>query len=101
MSDYGTEHFSKSGIEYGDDLVIYQAGSCEKCSGTGYKGRMGIHELMDGTKTIKSLIKQAAPTDKLFEQAMQEGMSTLKQDGIHKAFKGFTDIVEVKRVCIV
>ena len=56
---------------------------------------------MDGTKTIKSLIKQAAPTDlKLFEQAIEEGMSTLKQDGIQKAFKGFTDLVEVKRVCI-
>ena len=56
---------------------------------------------MDGTKTIKRLIKQAAPTDQIFEQAINEGMSTLKQDGIHKAFKGFTDITEVKRVCIV
>jgi type II secretory ATPase GspE/PulE/Tfp pilus assembly ATPase PilB-like protein len=62
---------------------------------------MGIHELMDGTKMIKSLIKQAAPTDKLFEQAIAEGMTTLKQDGIHKTFNGFTDIAEVKRVCIV
>ena len=98
--DYGSAYFPKSGIEYSEDLTIYRAGSCEKCSGTGYKGRMGIHELMDGSKTIKSLIKQAAPTDKLFEQAIEEGMSTLKQDGIHKAFKGFTDLVEVKRVCI-
>jgi type II secretory ATPase GspE/PulE/Tfp pilus assembly ATPase PilB-like protein len=47
------------------------------------------------------LIKQAAPTDKLFSQAIEEGMSTLKQDGIHKAFKGITDITEVKRVCII
>ena len=101
IEDYGSAYFPKSGIEYSDDLKLYRAGSCDKCSGTGYKGRMGIHELMDGSKTIKSLIKQAAPTDKLFEQAIAEGMSTLKQDGIHKAFKGFTDIVEVKRVCIV
>jgi type II secretory ATPase GspE/PulE/Tfp pilus assembly ATPase PilB-like protein len=62
---------------------------------------MGIHELMNGSKTIKKLIKQAAPTDQLFAQAIEEGMSTLKQDGIHKMFKGITDIAEVKRVCIV
>jgi type II secretory ATPase GspE/PulE/Tfp pilus assembly ATPase PilB-like protein len=99
--DYGAEDFPKAGIEYSEDLKIFRAGSCEKCSGTGYKGRMGIHELMDGTKTIKSLIKQATPTDKLFSQAIEEGMSTLKQDGIKKAFKGHTDIIEVKRVCIV
>lgn len=100
VEDYGAEHFEKSGLEYSDDLILYHAGSCEKCSGTGYKGRMGIHELMDGTKMIKRLIKQAAPTDQIFEQAIKEGMSTLKQDGIHKAFKGFTDMTEVKRVCI-
>ena len=101
VEDYGAEYFDKSGLEYTDDLVLYRAGSCEKCSGTGYKGRMGIHELMDGTKTIKKLIKQAAPTDQIFAQAIEEGMSTLKQDGIQKTFKGVTDIAEVKRVCIV
>lgn len=101
VEDYGSEYFDKSGIEYSDDLTIYRAGSCEKCSGTGYKGRMGIHELMDGSKTIKSLIKQAAPTNQLFEKAIEEGMTTLKQDGINKTFLGFTDIAEVKRVCIV
>jgi type II secretory ATPase GspE/PulE/Tfp pilus assembly ATPase PilB-like protein len=101
VEDYGAEYFEKSGIEYTDDLLINRAGSCEKCSGTGYKGRMGIHELMDGTKTIKKLIKQAAPTDQIFAQAIEEGMSTLKQDGIQKMFKGVTDIAEVKRVCII
>ena len=101
IADYGAEYWEKSGLAYADELVLYRAGSCEKCSGTGYKGRMGIHELMDGTKTIKRLIKQAAPTDELFAKAIEEGMSTLKQDGIKKAFKGYTDMIEVKRVCIV
>jgi type II secretory ATPase GspE/PulE/Tfp pilus assembly ATPase PilB-like protein len=62
---------------------------------------MGIHELMDGSRSVKRLIKQAAPTEQLFSQAIEEGMSTLKQDGIKKAFKGYTDMIEVKRVCIV
>ena len=101
VEDYGAEYFGKSGIEYTDDVIISRAGSCEKCSGTGYKGRMGIHELMDGTKTVKKLIKQAAPTDQIFAQAIEEGMFTLKQDGIQKMFQGITDFAEVKRVCIV
>jgi type II secretory ATPase GspE/PulE/Tfp pilus assembly ATPase PilB-like protein len=99
-ADYGDENFANSGLTYSDQLTLHKPGSCEKCSGTGYKGRMGIHELMEGTRAIKKLIKQSAPADQLFEQAIHEGMNTLKQDGIHKSFAGFTDITEVKRVCI-
>ena len=99
--DYGAGNFAASGLEYSDALMLNKPGSCEKCSGTGYKGRMGIHELMEGTKAIKKLIKQSAPADQLFELAIKEGMNTLKQDGIHKSFRGFTDISEVKRVCII
>ena len=73
---------------------------CEKCSGTGYKGGLGIHELMEDSGTIKGLIKKQATSDILFEQAIMEGMTTLKQDGIMKAFSGATDITEVRRVCI-
>ena len=98
--DYGPDHFANAGVVYDDQLMLNKPGSCEKCSGTGYKGRMGIHELMEGTRAIKKLIKQSAPADQLFERAIQEGMNTLKQDGIHKSFAGFTDITEVKRVCI-
>jgi len=100
VSDFGKEHFHRTGLQHGKDLKIFRPGSCEKCSGTGYKGRMGIHELMEGTKEIKRLIKQAAPTEQLFQQAMSEGMMTLKQDGIVKVFQGHTDLQEVKRVCI-
>jgi type II secretory ATPase GspE/PulE/Tfp pilus assembly ATPase PilB-like protein len=98
--DYGLDLFANAGVVYDDQLMLSKPGSCEKCSGTGYKGRMGIHELMEGTRAIKKLIKQSAPADQLFERAIQEGMNTLKQDGIHKSFAGFTDITEVKRVCI-
>ncbi len=99
-ADYGQEFFDSSGLTYSDQLTLHKPGSCDKCSGTGYKGRMGIHELMEGTRAVKKLIKQAAPADQLFDQAIREGMNTLKQDGFHKSFAGFTDITEVKRVCI-
>ncbi len=98
--DYGKEYFENSGIEYDKEMMLYQAGGCEKCSGTGYRGRMGIHELMEGTPEVKLMIKQRAGTEDILEQAMKEGMSTLKQDGIMKVFQGITDMAEVRRVCI-
>jgi len=61
---------------------------------------MGIHEMMEGTISIKKMIKKQAPTDELFKKAAEEGMYTLKQDGILKVLGGFTDISEVRRVCI-
>ena len=57
--------FEKAGIQYDSDLVLKAPGSCEKCSGTGYRGRMGIHELMEGTPTVKRMIKKQASTEEL------------------------------------
>ncbi len=99
-SDYGREKFTETGIEYSSDLVLYRTGGCEACSGSGFKGRMAIHELMEGTPVMKSLIKRAANTEELFNQAYKDNMTTLKQDGIMKVFKGITDISEIRRVCI-
>ena len=81
-------------------MVLYQAIGCEKCSSTGSRGRMGIHELMEGTPEVKLMIKKQASTETILEQAMKEGMSTLKQDGILKVIQGITDMAEVRRVCI-
>ena len=100
ISDYGKNYFDKTGIEYDTEMVLHQANGCEKCSSTGYRGRMGIHELMEGTPEVKLMIKKQASTETILEQAMKEGMSTLKQDGILKVIQGITDIAEVRRVCI-
>lgn len=100
VRDYGPDAFEQTGITYGPDLTIYAPKGCDQCSGTGYKGRMGIHELMDGTKEIKRMIKKQASAEELFVQASREGMTTLIQDGIAKMFQGYTDMSEVRRVCI-
>ncbi|MBW1797217.1 MAG: type II/IV secretion system protein, partial [Deltaproteobacteria bacterium] len=100
VSDYGKEYFEATGIEFTPDLTLYRPGGCDVCSGTGYKGRLGIHELMAGTPEIKSMIKKQADSEMLFEQTKKDGMTTLKQDGIMKAFQGLTDISEIRRVCI-
>jgi type II secretory ATPase GspE/PulE/Tfp pilus assembly ATPase PilB-like protein len=98
--DYGEAYFERVGIEYSPEMTLYRKMKCDSCSNTGYRGRMGIHELMEGTPEIKLLIKKQATTEQIFEQAMEQSMSTLKQDGILKVFKGLTDIPEVRRVCI-
>ena len=98
--DYGEKYWEQTGIEYDPDLTLYRAVGCTACSNTGYSGRMGIHELMEGTPKIKLMIKKQANTEMLFAQAMKEGMATLRQDGIRKVFKGLTDMSEVRRVCI-
>ena len=100
VNDYGMEHFEGTGIEYSDELRLYAPVGCDECSQTGYKGRMVIHELMEGTARIKQMIKERANLEDLLSQAMKEGMTTLKQDGIEKVFRGLTDISEVRRVCI-
>ncbi len=101
VQEYGPEEFAATGIAYSSDLKLYAPSGCEQCNGTGYKGRVGIHELMDGSNEIKRMIKKQASAEELFRQAKQEGMTTLMQDGIMKVFKGYTDISEVRRVCVV
>jgi type II secretory ATPase GspE/PulE/Tfp pilus assembly ATPase PilB-like protein len=100
LLDYGKDNFEGSGIEYTPDLTLYRPEGCEECSGTGYKGRIGIHELLYGSNEIKRLIKKQAGSDVILEQAIKEGMTSLKQDGIKKVFQGITDMAEVRRVCI-
>jgi len=100
VGEYGVEHFGKTGIEYSENLQLYAPVGCEDCSQSGYKGRMAIHELMEGTPRIKQSIKNRADLETLLSQAFEEGMTTLKQDGIKKMFEGLTDVSEVRRVCI-
>jgi type II secretory ATPase GspE/PulE/Tfp pilus assembly ATPase PilB-like protein len=101
VMDYGgMESFESTGISYSKDLTLQRPVGCESCSDTGYRGRTGIHELIDGTKEIKRLIKKQANAEELKIQAMKDGMNTLKQDGIMKTFNAVTHISEVRRVCI-
>jgi type II secretory ATPase GspE/PulE/Tfp pilus assembly ATPase PilB-like protein len=99
VADYGEDILSH--FQGRPDLRLYRAVGCEECGGTGYKGRIGIHELMFGSKTLKTLIKNQASTEALAAQAYQDGMKTLAQDGILKAFEGLTSIEEIRRVCLI
>jgi len=100
VTAYGENDFKKTGITYSSELKLYAPVGCDQCSGTGYKGRLGIHELMEGTPDIKRMIKKQASAEELFVKAKEEGMTILMQDGILKVFQGHTDMMEVRRVCI-
>ncbi len=97
---YGEEQFQKLNIAYDDKFTLYQPKGCDICDKTGYKGRMGIHELIVATDGIKRLVQKHATVEVIRELAMQEGMTTLLQDGISKSLQGLTDFKQVRRVCI-
>jgi type II secretory ATPase GspE/PulE/Tfp pilus assembly ATPase PilB-like protein len=101
VREYGAEHFDRNvKIAYDDELRLCLPVGCSACSNTGYRGRMGIHELLIGTDSIKQRIQSRAPIDEIRKQAIIDGMTTLKQDGIEKVFQGAIDLRQVRKVCI-
>lgn len=74
---------------------FYTGSRCDKCANTGYKGRKGIHELLNVTDPIKELITENVPSIVLKQKAIELGMTTLRQDGIQNIFEGNTTIEEV------
>jgi type II secretory ATPase GspE/PulE/Tfp pilus assembly ATPase PilB-like protein len=79
---------------------LYRAVGCSACNQTGYKGRIGIHELMTVSPPLKHLIQTRAVVSELLDAAIFAGMRTLKQDGIHKILQGKTDLAQVRAVSI-
>jgi len=101
VREYGAEGFKKNvKIPYSDDLALYKPLGCQACGNTGYRGRMGIHELLMGTDVQKRLIQSCAKMDDIRSQAIKDGMTTLKQDGIKKIFDGYCNLLQVRKVCI-
>ncbi|HOX43292.1 MAG TPA: ATPase, T2SS/T4P/T4SS family [Myxococcota bacterium] len=100
VKDYGEEWFAKTGLAYKPDLTLYKAVGCPECAGTGYRGRIALHELMVGTDPIKRMIQKRSPVEDIRNQAMADGMTTLMQDGIVKVLAGHTDHHQVRAVCI-
>ena len=87
---------------YGHDgqIRFYRHVGCDKCNLTGYKGRIGLHELLIATDDIKKLIQERARVAEIFAAAVEGGMRTLKMDGLEKIMMGLTDIKMVRSVCI-
>jgi len=82
------------------EFVIQVAKGCAVCNNSGYKGRVGLHELLMGTDIIKKNIQEHARVAQMLATALETGMRTLKQDGIEKVLMGITDMKQVRAVCI-
>jgi type IV pilus assembly protein PilB len=79
-------------------LTAWEPAGCVRCGGTGFRGRIGIYELMTITDELRRLILDKASADELRECARREGMRTLREDGLEKVRRGVTSVGEVLRV---
>ena len=84
--------------EFGIDVPLYRGNGCEHCSNTGYMGRIAIFELLTINDEIREMIMDKATARELRQKAVQQGMRTLREDGLIKVKKGITTIDEVLRV---
>jgi type II secretory ATPase GspE/PulE/Tfp pilus assembly ATPase PilB-like protein len=100
MESYGLEHWDRLGVRYSPEFRLQRPKGCAKCGGSGYKGRMGLHELLVGSDPIKRLIQKRETIENIRKHAMAEGMTTLLQDGIVKVLQGHTDFQQVRAVCM-
>jgi type II secretory ATPase GspE/PulE/Tfp pilus assembly ATPase PilB-like protein len=89
------KRFAKDG-----KFTLYRAKGCPSCNDSGYKGRVGLHELLVGTDPVKKLIQEKARVAEILACALDENMRTLKMDGIEKVLQGITDMKQVRAVCI-
>ncbi len=80
-------------------FTLYRPVGCSQCN-AGYRGRVGLHELMLGTDKVKKLLQEHARVAQLLAAALEDGMLTLKMDGIEKVLSGITDLKMVRQVCI-
>jgi type II secretory ATPase GspE/PulE/Tfp pilus assembly ATPase PilB-like protein len=88
---------------YGNDkgqLTFYRTVGCDKCGGSGFKGRCGLHELLIASDRLKKAIQEHARVAEVLAICLEEGMRTLKQDGMEKCLMGVTHMKEVRAVCV-
>jgi type II secretory ATPase GspE/PulE/Tfp pilus assembly ATPase PilB-like protein len=85
-------------LEHGNGeggVNLYRHQGCAHCGGTGFKGRLGVHELMLSNDEVRALIRKRSSAGEIRQSALAHGMLTLRQDGIEKALQGLTEVSEV------
>jgi type IV pilus assembly protein PilB len=83
-----------------DKVTLYRPKGCPRCNNTGYKGRLGIYEVMIVSEAIRRLTVERKSADEISRVAQAEGMKNLREDGIDKVLQGLTSIEEIARVII-
>ncbi len=97
---YGALFFEHLNIHYSKDLTLFRSNGCDECTGTGYKGRKGLFELLVANRQIKDQIIRKEPAEEIKLAAIDDGMTVLLQEGIHLIFDGLTDLKQVMSTCM-
>lgn len=84
----------------GSPPTLYRPVGCKKCNKIGYKGRMGVHEVLNMTEALEKLAVEHASADELARQAIEDGMIPLRQDGFQKVLAGTTSLEEILRIIV-
>jgi type II secretory ATPase GspE/PulE/Tfp pilus assembly ATPase PilB-like protein len=90
------EHAELGLAEFPEGLTLHRAVGCVHCAGTGYRGRVALYEVMPIQGRIRRLL--ASSTEEIFAAAVEEGMTTLRQDGLRLCLTGVSSLDEVRRV---
>jgi type IV pilus assembly protein PilB len=93
-----SEVMRANGFNVGLDLEAYEPVGCARCGGSGYKGRIGLYEVMWVSDAIRSLAVSREPAETIMHAAVHEGMMRLREDGLEKVRRGMTSIAEIARV---
>jgi type IV pilus assembly protein PilB len=80
------------------DLEAYEPSGCRRCNGTGYRGRVGLYEVMSVSSEIRSMALERRPAEELRDVAVRQGMRLLREDGLQKVRQGLTSVAEIARV---
>ena len=83
-----------------DDVVLYRHKGCSRCNNTGYRGRLGLYEVMIVSEAIRRLTVERKSADEISRVAAAEGMKSLREDGMEKVLQGMTSVEEIARVII-
>ena len=92
--------FTQEAVDGWEEVTLYKPTGCSRCNGTGYKGRLGLYEVMLVTEAIERLTVERKSADEINRVAQAEGMKSLREDGIDKVLQGRTSVEEIARVIV-
>jgi type IV pilus assembly protein PilB len=92
--------FPEHAMENWKDITLHRATGCGRCNNTGYKGRLGLYEIMLVTEAVERLIVERKSADEIGRVARAEGMVSLREDGLERVLQGITSVEEISRVIV-
>ncbi len=96
LKNYSPEEVEQ--LEFNDEFIFYKGQGCVSCGHTGYKGRVGLYEVLEMNEELKKIVLKGGSADEVEESAINNGMTTMLENGIEKALSGVTSLEEVIRV---